>query len=522
MNTTLRIWLGSLVFYSLLLLNCTAPTPQHPVDAALQTLDSIRQEKQAKLADYLCGVQHQAHNIQNDTLMQSFFTLKNRYYTLGKTTPPPPAMVGAIEKLKGAIRAHYLKHYLSFYDILCINRQGDIFYTIRTQADYHKNIFDSTLCSTSLARNIKQMPHETFVDFEYYHISDEPSAFFIEPVMDQDSVCGWFALQFSINRINAMLSAPKGPGATGESILVNRDRYLLTNSRFFAPSTILRRRLPEENIAAKFAERCGNKIVTDYRGYSVLSSFSVCPVLDSTWLLIVKMNQSEVLTDYYRHQQSLLRAPILDTAATFAPTPCSAALDSAQTMREVDMDEFRRADSATTIYTHGVSTCTAVLIYLPGRFAYLAHLSVDDRLAGGSRTDLVASMINTIKEFDVNRYERQQLKVIIAAPHQRHSDAIVNYLVDEGLFLSQIHLASHPTASYLNIYHDYRRSATLINWFDSSAKALLCQNAAALPSLEAALNTMLPARQAAAPRCQPAVNELTRCSTPAHHRTHQP
>lgn len=522
MNTTLRSWPGSIVFVLLLLISCTRSTPQHPLDAALHSLDTIRQEKLSNLADYLCGVQRQAHSIQSDTLMQSFFALKNRYYTLGKTLTPPVAMVGAIEQLKAGIRAHYLKHYLSFYDILCINRQGDIFYTIRTQADYHKNIFDATLGTTRLARNIRQMPHETFVDFEYYHISDEPSAFFIEPVMAGDSVCGWFALQFSINRINAMLCAPKGPGATGETILVNRDRYLLTNSRFFAPSTILRYRLSAENIASKFAERCGHKTVTDYRGCAVLSSFTVCPVLDTNWLLIVKINQSEVLTEHYRTHRSRLRTAILDTAATFAPTPSPKPLDNTHPMREVDMDEFRRADSARAIYTHGVATCTAVLIYLPGRFAYLAHLSVDDRLAGGKRTDLVASMINTIKEFDVNRYERQQLKVIIAAPHRRHSDAIVNYLVDEGLFLSQIQLASHPAAAYLNIYHDYLSSATLIDWFDTNATPLLSQNVAALPSLETALNTMLPPRQTEAATCNHPVNELTGCSTPARHRPHQP
>jgi hypothetical protein len=78
--------------------------------------------------------------------------------------------------------------------------------------------------------------------------------------------------------------------------LVNRDRLMLTDSRFQSETSILRQHLSEQNISAKFAEGRGHKIITDYRGQRALTSFEVCPVLDKEWLLIAKIDEDEVVT----------------------------------------------------------------------------------------------------------------------------------------------------------------------------------------------------------------------------------
>jgi len=63
--------------------------------------------------------------------MTSFFVAKKEYYALMKDTVVPKQMVAQIEDLKQKIQYYYLLNYLNFYDILFIDTQGEIFYTIR-------------------------------------------------------------------------------------------------------------------------------------------------------------------------------------------------------------------------------------------------------------------------------------------------------------------------------------------------------------------------------------------------------
>jgi hypothetical protein len=113
-----------------------------------------------------------AHAIGTDEIMLEFFRIKKKYYRLKKSTPPPEALKHLIEDLKKGVRSHYLHKYLSFYDILFVDINGDIFHTTRRQGDYDKNIFEGELAKTSLAKQLRDHPGETFVDYEYYAASD--------------------------------------------------------------------------------------------------------------------------------------------------------------------------------------------------------------------------------------------------------------------------------------------------------------------------------------------------------------
>ena len=110
----------------------------------------------------------------------------------------------------------------------------------------------------------------------------------IEPLIENGKTLGWIVMQCSINKINSIFTNNNSLGTTGELVLVNKDHYLLTNSKFRAEPTILRQQLPHENIESKFKEGQGHKLVTDYRGKKVLSSFEVFEFLGSKWLIIAR------------------------------------------------------------------------------------------------------------------------------------------------------------------------------------------------------------------------------------------
>jgi hypothetical protein len=128
------------------------------------------------------------------------------------------------------------------------------------------------------------------------------------------------------------------------------------------------------------------------------------------------------------------------------------------------MDEFRKAHGDDVLHTRGVSTCTAAVASDPGRFAYLTHLSVYDRLYGGNGADLLGFMFRQMRTFDVYPYERRRLKYVFAAPHTQSIGAGIDKLVDSGVLLSQIRFLYNGKAEYGNVYHSVCSDETAVEW----------------------------------------------------------
>ncbi len=426
-------------------------------------LDRIRENKQRELMSYMNFVKSQASQIENDQIMKQLFIAKGQLYRQLKNKQPNVTERNQLFQLRDAIENRYIERYLVFYDILFIDAAGDMFYTVKRQADYHKNIFQGKLAQTSLAKHLRQNPTKTFVDFQNYEISGEPSAFFIVPHGSHSEVHGWFVLQFAINKINDIFSVEEVLGRTGEVFLVNRDRYMLTDSRFFADSTVLRKHLSEDNINLKFKEGQGHKVVIDYRGYRAITSFKVISVLNSQWLLIAKIDEDEVITERYKRDRAKAREALLQSVAKQSGN-YKTSDQILEKQVEVDMDEFRRVSDGEILYTHGVSFCTAFLISQKTRFAYLAHVSAHDRVYGGNQTDLVRRMLNRIDEFDVVKNDKRTLEVAIVSPRISYTENLIDVLVDWGVFLSQIKLIHNASAKYANFSHNYITGETLVEW----------------------------------------------------------
>jgi hypothetical protein len=428
-----------------------------------QRLDKIREEKKKQLFDYLEKINKNADAIRTDSAMLGFFDLKRKYRKFKKSKSPPEELSQVIEELKKKINDHYIRNYLSFYDILFIDKHGDIFYTIRKQADYHKNIFRGELSKTALARQLKMHPDETFVDYQYYAVSDEPSSFIVKPVIIDGLSEGWFVLQCAINKINNMFTQAKGLGVTGEVFLVNKQNYMLTDSRFYGDSSILKKHLSPKNIESKFREKAGHKIVIDYRGFRALSSFDVCQIANNKWLLIAKIDEDEIITEQYKKQRKELRQSFIQSFNEETPRDCDIVPANKKPV-VIDMDEFRKVYNREMICTFGVSTCTAVIVSFPERFAYMSHISNLDRIYGGDTTDLIGHIFKQIHNFDIYKYELRELQVTVVANHFETIMNTIDKLVAEGLFLSQIRFVYNGNAQYARVIHDYIKNQTFVDW----------------------------------------------------------
>ncbi len=280
-------------------------------------------------------------------------------------------------------------------------------------------------------------------------------------------------------------------GLTGEVLIVNKDHFMLTNSRFIVEPTILKQQLPAENIESKFKEKHGKKIVIDYRGKEVYSVFDVFNFFGSEWLLISKIDKNELVSRYYKENRDLLY-PMLEAYLKKAGQFSKARFQKSDSILNVDMDEFARGDTTKLIQTQGVSTCTAVNFLFPEHFSYLAHISPYDVIYNEKRTDITSQVFKHISYFEITESEKDKLEFQIMSTQQKSLKNLIDIIIDKGYFLSQIKFMCNENAKYGNIYCDIAGSNTIVNWeLNNNEDSVVSQNFNELDNLETILLKMV-------------------------------
>jgi hypothetical protein len=427
-----------------------------------EKLKTVVYEKRDQLSRFCDSLTQKVRQIENDERMRSFFKINNEFFQLNKKFPAPPEYAQKVDQLEASINQYYLKEYIEFYDILFVNHSGDIFYTIRKEQDYHKNIFEGDLAKTSLSENLKKGGDSGFVDFQYFFPSDEPAAFFVVPVEAQGENLGWFILQCSINKVNSLFLGYEGLGNTGEVFLVNKDQFMLTNSRFIGNSTILRQHLDAENIKAKFKEKNGFKVVRDYRGFRALSYFEVFEFLDAEWLIIAKVDEAEILTDFFAKDEKKLLPAMLASIKMNVFGSGSGECGMMNGSKVVKMDEFKKSTDGKKLSTFGLSTCTGFIASYPNNFAYLAHISPNDDIYSiGEKvyTNLVGQILKRIRNFDIYQYQRRHLKFYVVSNNVDALTNLINKLLRDDILLSQIYVIYDEGAKCNAFCYDHNRDS---------------------------------------------------------------
>lgn len=437
------------------------PTAEQLKKETFKNLYKIRSRKKKEIEECLIRFQKKAFGIENDEAMGKFFS----QVMAGKTN----------DQMEYNIDLHYIQHYGDFYDILFVDHTGVVRHSIKKESDYTKNLFQPPFRDSILSRTLESSSDTKFAEFEYYHPSGEPAAFFTVPVSTPLCHAGWFVLQLAANTLNGVLTDRKGLGRTGEVYLVNEKKLMLTDSRFSHKSTILRKTIATEAVRLGFAEGIGEKIIDDYRGTPVFSSFEKIDILGSTWLLIAEIDEAEVLTDFYRSN----RGRILDRFfAGEGSDPAQAGtikdIFKRDGVSRVDMNEFVKQEGEETLATFGVATCTAVAVFYPEKIRYLAHLSPTDeiymdsfftRVGLGERyTNLLEEMFTGISYYDLLPVELKDLEVVVVIPHRASVKKVVDAVLDQGLEIKNIKLMHRRGALSANVQLDASSHNVTVEW----------------------------------------------------------
>jgi len=441
-------------------------------------LTKLRQAKKREIIQYYEDVHTQALDIRQDQTLLSYF----------RQTLVQSAGLDMPSEL--ALDQHYVKRYGNFYDILFVDTTGYVVHSIKKESDYRKNLFESDLFSVDMVARLRENRDEYFIDYRYYRPSSEPSAFFAIAIHQKERHLGWIILQCAVNRTNVILSDRHDPTMTREVYLVNRENLMLTESRFLEDNTILRQRVDTQAVRDALINGAGERIIEDYRGLRVFSSYEKFDLFGTTWVIIAEIDEDEVITEHYRRYRPYFQDRILDILGEM-PHPTRATAPLILPLRRVDMNEYAKADSTFILQTRGVAACTAVGVLMPGAFGYLVHLSPADAVyrAGGlagtvlghQRSDFLGEIIGRIRHFSIVPYQLRQLRFVIVAPHAHSFAGAIDKILDHGVELANITVLYNPHARYVNVNLDISRNTVAAVWYGPGQPAI--EFAADVPNL---------------------------------------
>ena len=124
----------------------------------------------------------------------------------------------------------------------------------------------------------------------------------------QNKPIGIIVFEILPNAIDSLMlnrDPSDGLGKSGESYLVGTD-YLMRSSSRFQSNSILNTRVKTEAVDSAFANLPGTKVIKDYRGITVLSSYSKINIPNLNWAILVEIDYNEVTIPIYKIRNEII------------------------------------------------------------------------------------------------------------------------------------------------------------------------------------------------------------------------
>ncbi len=202
----------------------------------------------------------------------------------------------------------FLTHYANqfgYADLYLIHPDGHIFYTVKQGPDYRTDILKGPYAQTDLGR-LTQTVLETksfaISDVSLYGAAENaPSIFMALPLIRNNEAELIVAVRMGMEQISTFMHQRDGMGKSGETYLVGQDRLMRSDSFLDTANRSVQASLshPEKGkvdthaVQKALSGRTGAEILTDYRGRSVLSSYTPLKVGKNTWALIAETDETE-------------------------------------------------------------------------------------------------------------------------------------------------------------------------------------------------------------------------------------
>ena len=219
----------------------------------------------------------------------------------------------------------------SFDDVMLIDTDGNVVYTVAKQTDVGANVFSGPYKTTQLADAFRKAMQSAsvdeliYTDFETYAPSNgKPTPWILTPVGDDAGKTGVLALQLSVDKINNVMTGDRewvrdGLGETGETYLAGPDRLMRSVSRQLVvnpkqfQTDVVKNGTPEEvakrevaagdsallqpvnttSVNLALSGQTGETIAKSYLGPEALLAYAPLKLPGLNWVIVAKMDRSE-------------------------------------------------------------------------------------------------------------------------------------------------------------------------------------------------------------------------------------
>jgi methyl-accepting chemotaxis protein len=211
--------------------------------------------------------------------------------------------------------SRYLEKY-GYYDIFLFEPGGYCFYTVCKEADYHTNLLTGDFAQSGLGKSLRRSLESrkmAFADFARYAPSNgAPASFLTQPLLDKTGPVLAVGLQVPLEGINRIMSERSGMGKTGETYLVGPDMLMRSDSfldpeghsvvaSFANPS---QGKVDTEATQKALSGTSETKIIQDYNGNPVLSSYAPLDIFGVRWAMLAEIDESEALASVVQMEQT--------------------------------------------------------------------------------------------------------------------------------------------------------------------------------------------------------------------------
>ena len=192
-----------------------------------------------------------------------------------------------------------------YHDLLLIDLEGNVAYSVRKRADFATNVLTGDLQDSGLARAFREAlanqatSRQVFVDFSPYPVGGgELTAFVAVVISDGFQVpVGVVALELTTAGIDDVMGVTVGLGLTGETLIVGSDMMLRRASRLGGDVASGQRAsidVLEGALVGKSGVSTGLETEADGSAKEVLVAYQPLDFLGTRWVVAAKADLAEV------------------------------------------------------------------------------------------------------------------------------------------------------------------------------------------------------------------------------------
>jgi methyl-accepting chemotaxis protein len=279
-----------------ILLEMIANLKQH----AFQQLQSIQEHKKAQLEWYFQDIFNDIQVLsQSYSISQALYQF-NRAFQM--TQGDTQGMAWRITEDRFGLELKRYQQKQGYEDLLLINKQGDIVYSVAKRAELGQNMSIGTLKNTHLHHGFQQgLTQLTIEEFQPYTFANsKQTAFIIAPVEHFGTPIGVLAISISSDSMNQIVQRHQGMGRTGESYIVGnvKGKTVYRSHRMVKQRHRQTMGEPKQgvDINKALAGQAGIAIKISENNDLLLGAYAPLSIPGLNWCLITTIELEELLT----------------------------------------------------------------------------------------------------------------------------------------------------------------------------------------------------------------------------------